>query len=150
MDLFGYASSENQLDGGYTNFLLIDRRKVDMKNEKEIAKELAKTIYYNEGEDVKETEARTLKIKDTIEFINFKDQFRDDNLFMKYEYEGDTKYIMFDNIQLLRTRLDNSEVRDSPNKAGVIISSDVFNAEIEDKKERIRSQIIIVNSIVIA
>ena len=69
---------------------------------------------------------------------------------MKYTYQNDLKYVMFADIELLRIRQDDTQLRDSLNKVAVIFSSKYFKSEIDDKKEAIMSQLIIVNSIVIA
>jgi len=79
----------------------------------------------------------------------FGDIFHHKHLVMKYEYQGKLNYVMFADIELLRTRLDNTEKRESLNQIAVIFSAKVFKAEIDDKKEAIMSQLIIVNSIVI-
>ena len=79
----------------------------------------------------------------------FGDIFHHKHLVMKYEYQDKLNYVMFADIELLRTRLDNTEMRESLNQIAVIFSAKVFKAEIDDKKEAIMSQLIIVNSIVI-
>ena len=149
IDIFGYNSLGKETNGDIMNYLLIAKTIVDNKDKIGIAYDLATTIYYKEGESDEQIDAKTNEISKTIRFSTYEDKFHHEHDVMQYEYEGDMKYVMFDDIELLRMRLDNTQQQGSPNKVAIIISSKIFRAEIDDKREEMMAKIVVVNGFVI-
>lgn len=113
-----------------------------------IASDLATMVHAEASDTAVTTAAKAAQIKSTFSVNSFVDTNKQTITYVSYTYKGETKYLFFSGIELMRSRSDESQVRESVNSIGFISNSNTIDDELNVIVSELTATLIKVNVIV--
>lgn len=157
-DILPYSTSQNKetlirklLYGEGTGddfaYFLIDENKVNLANfdVDAVASDLANMVYSKSTDSASDKLKTKESIKSNFEINTFTDTEGRLTTYASYVYEDDLKFLFFSEIELVRSRIDDTNVRQSVNKVGFIGSASIFKGEIEKTVQSLTINFVFLN-----